>query len=66
MAYKMTKRGSLDNEPANEFICDTSADLAKIDQALINLGSIALIIDGMEIYIASSDKTWHSISGAQE
>ena len=27
MAYKMTKRGSLDNEITNEFFCDTETDL---------------------------------------
>jgi len=47
MAYKMTKRGSLDNEITNEFFCDTTADLAKIPASQINLGSVAIVVDGM-------------------
>ena len=62
MAYKMTKRGSMDNETTNEFFCDTSADLAKIPSSLINLGSIAVVLDGMEIFIANSNKEWLSMT----
>lgn len=62
MAYKMTKRGSMDNEITNEFFCDTSADLAKIPSSLINLGSIAVVLDGMEIFIANSNKEWLSMT----
>lgn len=64
MAYKMTKRGSLDNEITNEFFCDTEEDLAKIPSNLVNLGSVAVIIDGMEIYIANSKKEWVSFGGS--
>jgi len=56
MAYTMTKRGSLDNQPANEFMCDTAADLAKIDPTLITLGSVALVVEDMEVFIANSQK----------
>ena len=58
MAYKMTKRGSLDNETTNEFFCDTDEDLAKIPLNLVNLGSIAVVIDGLVIYSAKSKKEW--------
>jgi len=56
MAYKMTKRGSLDNETTNEFFCDTASDLNKIPASEINLGSVAVIVDTMEVYIANSNK----------
>ena len=62
MAYKMTKRGSLDNEIANEFFCDTETDLNNIPNELVNLGSVAVVIDGMEIYIANSNKEWISMT----
>ena len=51
MAYKMTKRGSMDNETTNEFFCDTAADLSNIPASLVNLGSVAVVLDGMEVYI---------------
>ena len=38
MAYKMSKRGSLDNEITNEFFCDTEIDLnnyTNIDKYII-------------------------------
>ena len=60
MAYKMTKRGSLDNETTNEFFCDTDSDLANIPNNLINLGSVAVVIEGMKIYIANSKREWVS------
>ena len=62
MAYKMTKRGSMDNETTNEFFCDTATDLANIPSNLVNLGSIAVVLDGMEIYIANSSKQWISMT----
>lgn len=64
MAYKMTKSGSLDNEVTNEFFCDTASDLANIPSSLINLGSVAVVLDGMEIYIANSNKEWQSMTPA--
>lgn len=64
MAYKMTKVGSLDNETSNEFFCDTEADLNNIPMNLINLGSVAVVIDGMEIYIANSKKEWVNFGGS--
>lgn len=66
MAYAMTKRGSLDNQIANEFMCDTVTDLTKIDPAEITLGSVALVIDTMEIFIANSNKQWKSATPTEE
>lgn len=66
MAYKMTKRGSMDNETTNEFFCDTADDLANIPASQINLGSIAVVIDGMEVYIANSNKQWTSMTPTEE
>lgn len=66
MAYKMTKSGSLDNEITNEFFCDTADDLANIPASLVNLGSVAVVLDGMEVYIANSNKEWLSMTPAEE
>lgn len=66
MAYKMTKRGSLDNETTNEFICDNVEDLAQIAPSSINLGSVAIVIEGMQVFIAGSDKQWNSITPVVE
>lgn len=63
MAYKMTKRGSMDNEVTNEFFCDTQADLENIPSSLINLGTVAVVLDGMKIYIANSSKEWVNMVG---
>lgn len=57
----MTKRGQIDNVITYEHICDTSADLEKIDPKYITLGSIALVLKGaagIEVYMATSDKEW--------
>ena len=62
MSYKMSKRGSLDNEITNEFFCDTATDLNNIPSNQINLGSVAVVVDGMEIYIANSNKEWISMT----
>jgi len=62
MAYKMTKRGSLDNETTNEFFCDTASDLTNIPASEINLGSVAVVVDGMEVFIANSNKQWVSMT----
>lgn len=66
MAHKMTRRGSLDNVITYEHYCDTIADLAKIDPNEINLGTIALVVEGtagLEVYMAKSDKSWVLIYG---
>ena len=66
MAYKMTKRGSMDNETTNEFFCDTVEDLNSIPASQINLGSIAVVVDGMQIFIANSNKEWNSTAPVSE
>ena len=62
MAYKMSKRGSLDNEITNEFFCDGPEDLARIPAAEINLGSVAVVVDPFEMYIANSEGEWISLT----
>ena len=59
---KMTKRGSLDNEVTNEFICDATADLALIDRQYVTLGSVALVLEDMQAYIANSQGQWLSMT----
>ena len=61
MATIMTKRGQVDNAVTYEHICDTAADLDKIDPKYITLGSVAIVLKGdvgIEIYMAGSDKQW--------
>ena len=66
MSYKMSKRGSLDNEITNEFFCDTPEDLEKIPASLINLGSVSVVVDPFEMYIANSNKEWLSLTPASD
>lgn len=66
MAYKMTKRGSMDNEVTNEFFCDTTDDLANIPNKDINLGTVAVVLDGMQVFIANSNKEWCSMTPITE
>ena len=66
MAYKMTKRGSLDNEVTNEFFCDTTEDLAKIPSNYTTLGSVAVVLDGFQIFIANSQGQWQSMTPITE
>lgn len=66
MALKMTKRGQMDNEITYEFVCDTIADLDKIEKQYITMGSIAIVISGesgFEVYMANSSKQWINLSG---
>lgn len=63
MAYKMTKRGSLDNEITNEFWCDTIEDRDLISESDINLGTIAVVLEpAIQIFIANSQKEWTSMT----
>jgi len=67
MAYKMTKRGSLDNETTNEFFCDTIEDRNLIPNSDINLGTIAIVLKpAMQIFIADSNKQWNSMTPVEE
>lgn len=66
MAYIMTKHGTQDNVPTNEFICDTPSDLDKINSKEITLGSVAIVLKGdagFEVYMATSDKEWVLLGG---
>lgn len=59
-----SKRGNLDNIVTYEHICDFTADMADIDPHYITLGSVCTVINGeggLELYIADSEKQWHSI-----
>lgn len=62
MPYKLTKRGSLDNEITNTFFCDGPEDLQNIPASQINLGSTAVVIDPFEMFIANSNKEWISLT----
>lgn len=62
MAYVMTKHGQMDNQVANEFMCDTAADLNEIDSSEITFGSVAVVLDTMEVFIANSQKEWKSMT----
>jgi len=63
MAYKLTKRGSLDNEITNEFWCDTVEDRDAIPTSEINLGTVAVVLKpAVQIFIADSNKQWNSMT----
>lgn len=66
MANIMTKRGIKDNVVTYEHYCDNIADLQNIPQEQINLGSVAIIVNGesggIEVYIANSQKEWSMIT----
>ena len=67
MAYKLTKRGSLDNEITNEFWCDTIDDRDAIPTSDINLGTIAVVLKpAIQIFIADSNKQWNSMTPVEE
>ena len=67
MAYKMTKRGSLDNEITNEFWCDTVADRDAIPNSDINLGTVAVVLKpAIQIFIADSNRQWNSMTPVEE
>lgn len=56
-----SKRGQQDNVVTYEHICDTSNDLNLIKPEYINLGSVAIVLQGnsgLEIYMATSNKEW--------
>ena len=66
MSYKLAQHGSLDNEITNVFFCDEPEDLPKIPAKDINLGSVAVIVDPFEMYIANSKKAWISLTSTDE
>ena len=60
----MTKRGQQDNVVTYEHICDTTADLDKINPDYVTLGSVAIVLKGaagLEVYMATSEKEWVSL-----
>lgn len=61
-----TKRGSYDNVITYEHMCDTIEDLQKIKPEYINLGSVAIVLqgdNGLEVYMANSQKEWIPLIG---
>lgn len=61
-----TKRGSYDNVITYEHMCDTTEDLQKIKPEYINLGSVAIVLqgnNGLEVYMANSQKEWIPLIG---
>ena len=65
MASILTKRGQQDNIVTYEHICDTTSDLSAINPQYITLGSVAIVLqgtNGLEVYMATSDKQWIKIS----
>ena len=63
MAYKLTKRGSMDNEITNEFYCDTIEDRDAIPASQINLGTVAIVLTpAIQVFIAGSNKQWNSMT----
>jgi len=45
MANIMTKRGSQDNIITYEHFCDTHADMEKIDEKYVTLGSVCIVLE---------------------
>ena len=62
---KMIRCGGLDNEIIYTHLCDKLADRNNIDPKYISLGTKAIILkgeDGIEVYLATSDKQWNKVS----
>ena len=61
----LTKVGQQDNVVTYELMCDTLADMSDIDPKYITLGSVCIVLegdsDGLEVYMAGSDKRWHNL-----
>ena len=67
MACIMTKRGSQDNVVTYEFVCDSVADMAQIENRYVTLGSTCIVLDGgLEVYMANSKKEWINLTGSGE
>ena len=63
----MTKRGQLDNIVTYQHYCDTTADMANIEEQYATLGSVCVVIHGdtgLQVYMADSQKQWILVSGA--
>ena len=66
MAYKMTNRGNLDVETTNVFMCDAPEDLNKIPASDINLGSVAVVVEPFDMFMANSKKQWISLASTDD
>lgn len=58
MAWKVAMRGTMDNETTNTIFCDTEQDREKIPASEINLGTVAVVWETMQAYMANSQKEW--------
>jgi len=58
----LMKRGELDNVVTYTHLCDSMEDLDNIPDDQINLGSVAVVLEGesgiLEAYMAKSNKEW--------
>lgn len=63
MASVMTKHGEQDNVITYEFMCDSVADLTEINPEYATMGSVAIIINDFEVYMANSQHQWINIGG---
>ena len=60
----ISKVGQRDNVVTYEHICDTRADMEKIEPRYITLGSTCIVLSGesgMEVYMADSTHEWHDL-----
>lgn len=60
----ISKVGQRDNVVTYEHICDTRADMSKIEPRYITLGSTCIVLsgeNGMEVYMADSTHEWHDL-----
>ena len=60
----ISKIGQRDNVITYEHICDTRADMGKIEPRYITLGSTCIVLageSGMEVYMADSTHEWHDL-----
>ena len=60
----ISKVGQRDNVVTYEHICDTRADMSKIEPRYITLGSTCIVLSGesgMEVYMADSTHEWHDL-----
>lgn len=58
MAWKVAMRGTMDNETTNTIFCDYERDKDAIPASEINLGTVAVVWETMQAYMANSQKQW--------
>lgn len=54
----ISKKNDITNRTNIEFMCDTFDDINAIPKEKITMGSIAIIINTQQIFIANSNKEW--------